>query len=199
MRVYPRVGGETSDTTGTTNSIGGLSPRGRGNPQARVAEGHRKGSIPAWAGKPATAAPGCGSPLVYPRVGGETGYGSAGLRLAVGLSPRGRGNRKCRYERQDDDGSIPAWAGKPGTPIRRRENGRVYPRVGGETRTIWPFSAYIAGLSPRGRGNLSVLMRMVVVSRSIPAWAGKPRCSIRIGCRLKVYPRVGGETPSAIP
>ena len=130
-------------------------------------------------------------------MGGETGYGSAGLRLAVGLSPRGRGNRKCRYERQDDDGSIPAWAGKPGTPIRRRENGRVYPRVGGETRTIWPFSAYIAGLSPRGRGNLSVLMRMVVVSRSIPAWAGKPRCSIRIGCRLKVYPRVGGETAMA--
>ena len=114
MRVYPRVGGETSDTTGTTNSIGGLSPRGRGNPQARVAEGHRKGSIPAWAGKPATAAPGCGSPLVYPRVGGETVSAAMSDRTMTGLSPRGRGNPAHRSGAERTGESIPAWAGKPG-------------------------------------------------------------------------------------
>ena len=32
------------------------------------------------------------------------------------------------------------------------------------------------------------------MDRSIPAWAGKPRCAVLGGEQERVYPRVGGET-----
>ena len=32
------------------------------------------------------------------------------------------------------------------------------------------------GLSPRGRGNHPCLLRQTIKKRSIPAWAGEPRC-----------------------
>ena len=52
MRVYPRVGGETSDQQGAEHRDQGLSPRGRGNRRSPPAAGAHLRSIPAWAGKP---------------------------------------------------------------------------------------------------------------------------------------------------
>ena len=99
-------------------------------------------------------------------------------------------------------GLFPAWAGKPrrlGHP--GRQINEVYPRVGGETdgryaigtiaskiRSIPAWAGKptgglrrlhargLAGLSPRGRGNLPLMVSRQIPARtgSIPAWAGKP-------------------------
>ena len=90
--VYPRVGGGTVARSNRRILGGGLSPRGRGNPDRTPYHNAHPGSIPAWAGEP-NPLPGTASQVgVYPRVGG----GTASLALiawdAIGLSPRGRGN-----------------------------------------------------------------------------------------------------------
>ena len=71
-RVYPRVGGETKAASSMMTRPCGLSPRGRGNPDGVEATGDVEGSIPAWAGKPASSTPHRRAGWVYPRVGGET-------------------------------------------------------------------------------------------------------------------------------
>ena len=72
-KVYPRVGGETLCTGLEALCTGGLSPRGRGNLRRGGLRTDRRGSIPAWAGKPFQRQAGGGIYQVYPRVGGETG------------------------------------------------------------------------------------------------------------------------------
>ena len=133
--VYPRVGGGTALTGMGQSWLQGLSPRGRGNRVDRYGPVLASGSIPAWAGEqglnpfakeifrsiPAWA----GEPLrhhaqlnpleVYPRVGGGTVL-KLHLPMALqGLSPRGRGNRVAADGWRRLRGSIPAWAGEPGS------------------------------------------------------------------------------------
>ena len=50
------------------------------------------------------------------------------------------------------------------------------------------------GLSPRGRGNLGLVVALEVRQRSIPAWAGEPMLTTFASGREWVYPRVGGGT-----
>ena len=52
----------------------------------------------------------------------------------------------------------------------------------------------LSGLSPRGRGNLSVSNADWVRVRSIPAWAGEPASPLAASRITRVYPRVGGGT-----
>ena len=192
--VYPRVGGETPCGAPPRRGSSGLSPRGRGNPHAGRSPLPCRGSIPAWAGKPLMPICLRRTIMVYPRVGGETLTRVDRLCRAEGLSPRGRGNRGCDGVSSTCRGSIPAWAGKP-TDIKQAELGdMVYPRVGGETSSDAFSEQLLVGLSPRGRGNLSLSWVKVTHERSIPAWAGKPTSNEKIQLRGGVYPRVGGET-----
>ena len=92
--VYPRVGGGTFPNLRAALNLGGLSPRGRGNQRLLRAPWGWAGSIPAWAGEPATPTRTVGMGRVYPRVGGGTQAPIVqGLRQ-LGLSPRGRGERR---------------------------------------------------------------------------------------------------------
>ena len=202
----------------------GPSPRGRGNQRTQWEVTALAGSIPAWAGKPQ----GTGSPWhtrqVHPRVGGETVYDLRRMTDTLGPSPRGRGNRDDYDRVRRRAGSIPAWAGKPAENFFQRYEGKVHPRVGGETenpalggssspygvRGVHPrvggetrlpssdhggFKRSGRGPSPRGRGNRAVEAGTAVLVRgSIPAWAGKPRRRTAQGSRAQVHPRVGGET-----
>ena len=202
--VYPRVGGETPWRPGSWSSARGLSPRGRGNrqPSAQFIASAR--SIPAWAGKPPRPPRDRSAPEVYPRVGGETGSSPIVAHRYNGLSPRGRGNQPGDREPGHQDGSIPAWAGKPVHVVAAFAMFWVYPRVGGETVRRLISSPISAGLSPRGRGNPAARCSDRPCGRSIPAWAGKPSCAMLRSPLRQVYPRVGGETsrdlmPSASP
>ena len=132
--------------------------------------------------------------LVYPRVGGETLPWPHGTHRPSGLSPRGRGNPLHQHDLQITQRSIPAWAGKPGRSEDSAMPCAVYPRVGGETETHRHDIHLIQGLSPRGRGNRNPSTRYTPHTRSIPAWAGKPRRETSGRSGRQVYPRVGGET-----
>ena len=60
---------------------------------------------------------------------------------------------------------------------------------------MWVKNAFKdAGLSPRGRGNLSLHSAPVMLDGSIPAWAGEPPKNSAGKNIWKVYPRVGGGT-----
>ena len=195
-RVYPRVGGETWPAQRSRPSAWGLSPRGRGNHPGRLDSPTARGSIPAWAGKPAwPAAPGPAG-RVYPRVGGETALSPAGSSSGAGLSPRGRGNHNRKANDDRGGGSIPAWAGKPWPAPSPAAPTPVYPRVGGETLITGRGEEVNLGLSPRGRGNPTPPRPAGKPTRSIPAWAGKPRHYPAPNHVAAVYPRVGGETVS---
>ena len=144
FRVYPRVGGETgSPITGPGTSA--------------------CGSIPAWAGKPdhpmkrwarlrtasGLSPRGRGNPMPHWRV----------ARLRRGLSPRGRGNLVRVGQVTVPKGSIPAWAGKPtGPSICARSRSRSIPAWAGKPCRAVTVTTPAAGLSPRGRGNLCVIM-----------------------------------------
>ena len=111
---------------------------------------------------------------------------------ARGLSPRGRGSPVDVAREQARDGSIPAWAGEPGSAVFGQPVGGVYPRVGGGARAQLGELHHGPGLSPRGRGSPALAGRGEGGLRSIPAWAGEPpwaSSSKRLG---RVYPRVGG-------
>ncbi len=116
------------------------------------------------------------------------------MGLALGLSPRGRGNPGADPNSIYLYRSIPAWAGEPVlTPTRCHLPG-VYPRVGGGTSASNSAWSCCTGLSPRGRGNQSGVAVSLITDRSIPAWAGEP---LSPACEVPeeaVYPRVGGGT-----
>ena len=192
--VYPRVGGETLAKVEKSLNADGLSPRGRGNRRRAGGPRHRRGSIPAWAGKPVHWHFLASCSKVYPRVGGETMTSADPVTNPGGLSPRGRGNRLAMEPRVDYVRSIPAWAGKPKGLTKSSGSTRVYPRVGGETTSTTGPLSRSTGLSPRGRGNPSGASGSHTAMRSIPAWAGKPVAPGHAAGTGWVYPRVGGET-----
>ena len=92
----------------------------------------------------------------------------------MGLSPRGRGNRRGASVWRLTGGSIPAWAGEPHSIKALIYWLVVYPRVGGGTIVVAVGLVIWKGLSPRGRGNRRGRGQDLHLLRSIPAWAGEP-------------------------
>ena len=191
--VHPRVGGEARCSSRPRSQGRGPSPRGRGSPRPGRCRTRAQGSIPAWAGKPCDCRWPAGSCRVHPRVGGEAEGVVPNSMSESGPSPRGRGSLAVEVSDPGKLGSIPAWAGKPGTRSRPRPCGRVHPRVGGEARSHSADRHAGHGPSPRGRGSLVDELDRVLGSGSIPAWAGKPPPVRRCPRRRWVHPRVGGE------
>ena len=191
------MGGETLGLRTAFDVVEGPSPRGRGNRLYGVRRVRRERSIPAWAGKPTVIAGQLMRDQVHPRVGGETRVGNKIDNRKKGPSPRGRGNQARRHPRGALAGSIPAWAGKPDRADVVSDCHGVHPRVGGETLPDWTSIWMSSGPSPRGRGNHGPRPLVLSSVGSIPAWAGKPATGCRRPQRLRVHPRVGGETTVA--
>ena len=127
-------------------------------------------------------------------MGGATLPERSSNELDRGLSPRGRGNLQRRITAPTAIRSIPAWAGQPLPTFCRLPRRTVYPRVGGATAHPHGYPCPLAGLSPRGRGNLVAAAGEGHDQRSIPAWAGQPDRRWTHGKQARVYPRVGGAT-----
>ena len=196
-RVYPRECGGTGVGVGVGVVIVGLSPRVRGNPRAAGRGTAPRGSIPASAGEPTTAARRRGAGRVYPRECGGTV--AVGLRHArqEGLSPRVRGNPRSAKLARDLRWSIPASAGEPGTSSGSPGRSRVYPRECGGTITLTATGLGGEGLSPRVRGNLPPRAVRQRRGGSIPASAGEPQHALVRALRKAVYPRECGGTHAA--
>ena len=152
-RVYPRVCGGTGGGSFRRPGCGGLSPRVRGNPNPHLLRCPLLRSIPACAGEPDGLGRTDSHVRVYPRVCGGTRSGGLGLIAGEGLSPRVRGNRRCRRSGPPGRGSIPACAGEPRRARPHPRRTLVYPRVCGGTLTALAVWHPRYGLSPRVRGN----------------------------------------------
>ena len=196
--VYPRVCGGTQSSDSRRNRAPGLSPRVRGNRGGTANGAIPAGSIPACAGEPPPARIMRASRWVYPRVCGGTPVRAVVGKQERGLSPRVRGNRG---QVQRDDAlarSIPACAGEPIRHRAPRQVGEVYPRVCGGTPSGYPRTKSRRGLSPRVRGNPSVMRHSRSPRGSIPACAGEPQCAAPGGIDYGVYPRVCGGTGKSV-
>ena len=112
----------------------------------------------------------------------------------MGLSPRVRGNLNLKRQRPRHKRSIPACAGEPRDDGQSGQLDRVYPRVCGGTRPYPACRPLLAGLSPRVRGNLTIIRSGLTWDRSIPACAGEPARDWQDGFNAGVYPRVCGGT-----
>ena len=129
--VYPRVGGGNPPVARRGGKLQGLSPRGRGKRHHSRHSAPAGRSIPAWAGETLPSARWPWAKRVYPRVGGGNLRGALPVTSRRGLSPRGRGKRRCRPLPGPLPRSIPAWAGETTTRYKPAQTGAVYPRVGG--------------------------------------------------------------------
>ena len=134
--VYPRVGGGNQPIRLRGARRDGLSPRGRGKPDALIDRRTPLRSIPAWAGETPPTILDMIARTVYPRVGGGNRARRRHNRLRRGLSPRGRGKRRCANDYALSSGSIPAWAGETRSRSTRPYKATVYPRVGGGNEPI---------------------------------------------------------------
>ena len=191
--VHPRVGGEAAWLVPALAVVVGPSPRGRGSLYQLARRSARRRSIPAWAGKPAPASARSRAKRVHPRVGGEAAGLAFASVLRAGPSPRGRGSLDSARAAHLNDGSIPAWAGKPRSERCPPASTRVHPRVGGEAVDDHAQRHVLQGPSPRGRGSPSIRTGSLSPIGSIPAWAGKPQRRERRSRYHQVHPRVGGE------
>ena len=129
---------------------------------------------------------------VYPRVGGGNTAHSFTHAQPRGLSPRGRGKLNYALKQARRNRSIPAWAGETARARSVACPFGVYPRVGGGNNGAMPSMDYTRGLSPRGRGKLCNAVAVLIVERSIPAWAGETDLTDKALHKRGVYPRVGG-------
>ena len=172
----------------------GLSPRVRGNPSPASFYKRQVRSIPACAGEPPAGTSAAPLAPVYPRVCGGTAAARVALSLAIGLSPRVRGNPMTSIRAQMELRSIPACAGEPACWVVSHLVGEVYPRVCGGTGPAPAPGRQAQGLSPRVRGNPSSVGLAMMCLRSIPACAGEPDWRTLYTSGKEVYPRVCGGT-----
>ena len=173
-KVYPRVCGGTAHKAWRSDTIGGLSPRVRGNRGRSLAASAYVGSIPACAGEPLVYVLGVALLVVYPRVCGGTRQSRAGQVPDRGLSPRVRGNPFSGLANLAIARSIPACAGEPAKYPARPPRRGVYPRVCGGTHFPGLQTWLLRGLSPRVRGNPPRRRHYDGSQGSIPACAGEP-------------------------
>ena len=94
--------------------------------------------------------------------------------VALGLSPRVRGNLCGVDIHRTIQRSIPACTGEPSGQPDHHPVPKVYPRVYEGTYRIVGSGDPAHGLSPRGRGNPSALLRGPSALGSIPACTGEP-------------------------
>ncbi|KXS38170.1 MAG: hypothetical protein AWU55_1648 [Halomonadaceae bacterium T82-2] len=195
-RVDPRGCGEVARSMTGTSGGGGRSPRVRGSRRWRTGQTGGERSIPAGAGKPASAGYGCQWSGVDPRGCGEATVQSSVAIGRQGRSPRVRGSQVRQQERQRPAGSIPAGAGKPRKVGRGYGTGKVDPRGCGEAPIPTAEMRKAMGRSPRVRGSLDAAGGAAVVLGSIPAGAGKPPRSCPSHRAARVDPRGCGEAIS---
>ena len=198
-KVYPRVCGGTTAGLSGSHTGDALSPRVRGNHTTIRSSENDTGSIPACAGEPGTASLPREKTRVYPRVCGGTRQCLPISRLVTGLSPRVRGNPRCRSWLGRRPRSIPACAGEPNRRGGLFSPIKVYPRVCGGTSRPSSSVGSKPGLSPRVRGNHAHAQVNGEALGSIPACAGEPFTRGRPKVIREVYPRVCGGTGWAFP
>jgi len=114
----------------------------------------------------------------------------------AGPSPRRRGNPQRDGSEHDGTRTIPAQAGEPAAHRTGASAVTDHPRAGGGTHSQTVHSGTSSGPSPRRRGNLSPMISVMSVMRTIPAQAGEPEPVGKVYFCSRDHPRAGGGTSS---
>ena len=126
-------------------------------------------------------------------MGGEHPGNATSDDPGLGSSPRGRGTHGRYHDQCTRKRFIPAWAGNTSFLLQASAHCAVHPRVGGEHADRAYRREKKEGSSPRGRGTLKLTVRVSVMKRFIPAWAGNTGNDTHLCPEKTVHPRVGGE------
>ena len=191
--VHPRVCGEQHAMIQHTPQPSGSSPRVRGTvaePQG-VHCGRR--FIPACAGNRESIRFRVPGSTVHPRVCGEQSVAELVVCAPTGSSPRVRGTDPYHFRILVDQRFIPACAGNRTATRIERSSSPVHPRVCGEQFAPPLSRRHLAGSSPRVRGTVESLHRVVPDDRFIPACAGNRSRRRNRRWTIPVHPRVCGE------
>ena len=150
--VHPRVCGEHEHRVASIRPDDGSSPRMRGTPRRRLRRRLSDRFIPAYAGNTINRRASRIRKPVHPRVCGEHTIHRRVTAERNGSSPRMRGTRWERLDRNNVTRFIPAYAGN--TPDRPAEfqQDPVHPRVCGEHHRNRAARDAHHGSSPRMRG-----------------------------------------------
>ena len=197
--AHPRSRGENAVLCVAMRAAGGSSPLMRGKPHASRSPRDRRRLIPAHAGKhragefgldeagliPAHA----GKTLrtgsrrrcrgAHPRSCRENPVGTGPRRRGLGSSPLTRGKRRGCLVAVNDDGLIPAHAGKTACRTARLCCGRAHPHSRGEDVAVLIAFMVFLGSSPPTRGKRRGRRRSHLPARLIPAHAGKTLPDLR--------------------
>ena len=149
--------------------------------------------IPAYAGNRNRSKGPENPPPVHPRVCGEQSTVRTTSARSSGSSPRMRGTGLERHRHAGWHRFIPAYAGNSRSRPLEVGPRSVHPRVCGEQALNMPPSTSLVGSSPRMRGTVSHLARIVFKRRFIPAYAGNRSQATPISSASPVHPRVCGE------
>ena len=171
--AHPRSRGENAVMNHPAAAALGSSPLTRGKPSHPARRGPLSGLIPAHAGKTASSSSVFFVLRAHPRSRGENYpcYRTAASR--GGSSPLTRGKPSGVAHLQDDNGLIPAHAGKTGRPASSPRGRAAHPRSRGENIDDLQTNPAGYGSSPLTRGKRRGCRWRLRHRRLIPAHAGK--------------------------
>ena len=191
--AHPRACGENLCSHKRRARIVGSSPRVRGKPSRRENEFHRKGLIPARAGKTSSLRSLIRVLRAHPRACGENPCLAQHCGRREGSSPRVRGKRLCKACVEVARGLIPARAGETCAYQSHRHRFRAHPRACGENALLQQGLCVFYGSSPRVRGKRTPVWAWGPGRRLIPARAGKTQSPLPLIHLCLAHPRACGE------
>ena len=174
--AHPRSRGENSSRYIRGSPELGSSPLTRGKLRRRDRHHHRRGLIPAHAGKTRNC---------------------QRLPILRRAHPRSRGENMAGADWcEPPAGSSPLTRGKPCGNEKRRPGDGAHPRSRGENRLVVWENVRGAGSSPLTRGKPRRCLSVTSTSRLIPAHAGKTLADRELRRGPGAHPRSRGENVS---
>ena len=193
--VHPHARGEHAALAANAGGIFGSSPRTRGTHRRRPPSLSLQRFIPTHAGNTSPCKTKSPKYPVHPHARGEhKRFENAALAMA-GSSPRTRGTRAVRINRDAQRRFIPTHAGNTArTSVSTRCPVRsVHPHARGEHSRVLGFVASCDGSSPRTRGTLNDHGGDVLHIRFIPTHAGNTNHEADDPRITAVHPHARGE------
>ena len=178
--------------------MGGSSPLTRGKLALNGDEGSGGGLIPAHAGKTRVIVARSVMRAAHPRSRGENALQPEGPTLRSGSSPLTRGKLGLAVVAVGALGLIPAHAGKTRRRSPRALGRAAHPRSRGENDPSRRQRLQPHGSSPLTRGKLRGDELVGILSRPIPAHAGKTPAPCGRTRSGPAHPRSRGENAASV-
>ena len=190
---HPRVCGEKLPESTRRTACEGSPPRVRGE-DASLGDVPRVQRItPACAGRSNPTGAVLRKSRDHPRVCGEKRMKASEHQTYLGSPPRVRGEGPNNNMTRAAFGITPACAGRSRGFARGLFISKDHPRVCGEKSIRARDGAIRRGSPPRVRGEVKLVLKLLLPLRITPACAGRRNSRITLAQRIGDHPRVCGE------